>query len=148
MKPVLVGLNNPYSSDPQFALYDEPREGTGYRIFKMIKSVDKSAEAAVYRSRFDRRNLSPDFRPKKVDLIMSARSMKFIPGSTVVLLGRAVQEAFFLQNQSWIEPYYRGGICWRVIPHPSGRCRFYNDPVQRRLVALLLSELYSGAENV
>jgi hypothetical protein len=64
-------------------------------------------------------------------------------GRVVVVLGEGPRRALDLPRQL-IRPVSRLGVVWRQIPHPSGRCRFYNDPVARAVVALLLEELYRG----
>lgn len=149
MKPVLVGLSNPYSSNPDFALHVEPKTGSGYRLWKMLQSVDPTVTAEQYLKAFDRRNLTDGKNWSAAGLRKAARKMKFEPGSTVVVLGNDVRLAFGLPDNMLIHPLYddRLRITWRYVPHPSGLCRFYNNPVQKRLVALLLRDLYSGAGN-
>lgn len=86
-------------------------------------------------------------RQNVLDVGRSPREVvRSIPeGSTVVVLGQGVRQ--FLRDavrlpRVLIHPVEFSGRTWRQIPHPSGLCRFYNDPVSREIVALLLEELY------
>jgi hypothetical protein len=69
-------------------------------------------------------------------------------GKTVLMLGNDVFSAFdyaacgSLKKQLVIPQVVGSGTIIRQIPHPSGRCRWYNDPVNREIVGLLLEELY------
>ena len=66
-------------------------------------------------------------------------------GRVVVGLGRDVQMAL---NMPWmlIHPQVHRGVTVRLLPHPSGRNLWYNDPTNRLLAGMLLSELYDGAQ--
>ncbi len=78
-------------------------------------------------------------------------------GRTVVLLGQSVREAFdYVMGDDTrvhvgdlaglppllVHPQMAGGCTWRQIPHPTGRNLFYNDPDNRKVVELLMEELY------
>lgn len=82
-----------------------------------------------YVDAFDRRNLNAVGKIRR--------------GSMVVLLGDQVRKAFGVPKLL-IHPQTIDGVTYRQVPHPSGRNRFYNDPVQHELVALLIEELYRG----
>ena len=59
---------------------------------------------------------------------------------TVVVLGRDVARAMGLSDVL-VHPQRRGPVTYRVVPHPSGRCRWYNEPLHRVVVGLLLEEM-------
>lgn len=132
MKPVLVGIDNPHSSDDRHALYPGPPGCTGWRIWQMIRLMRPDVTASQYALAFSRCNISS--------------SPTFVKGETVVLLGedvrKRVEELYGEIPRQLIHPTVRRGVTFRQVPHPSGMNRFYNDPTQRDLVALLLAELY------
>lgn len=66
---------------------------------------------------------------------------KKLEGRTVILLGAAVRDAFRLPPVL-VKPVVDRGVVFRQLPHPSGRCRWYNDPKHRKLAGLLLEEEY------
>lgn len=139
MKPVLVGSDNPHSTMPEMALAPWPEGKTGSRIYRMIASRSLVTPAEYMRA-FDRRNFFDEgVTPKR--FIRST-----CPGSTIVLLGRSVADALCptlkIHRDMFLSPQVSFGRTWRLIPHPSGMNRFYNDPVARELVSLLLSDLY------
>jgi hypothetical protein len=41
-----------------------------------------------------------------------------------------------------ILPVVLDGVTYRQLPHPSGICRWYNDPTCAELAVLVLEELY------
>lgn len=133
MKPVLIGTKNPYDGPP---LAPDPAGCSGWRLWKMLESRS-GARAEDYVSAFIRTNL------QELDSNSDMKAM-FEPGSTVVLLGDQVRK-FFNLPKLLIHPQVRDGISYRQIPHPSGRCRFYNDPIAREVVAILLADLYYGS---
>lgn len=143
MSAVLVGMNNPYSLSAENALLPSPAGCTGHNIWKMLNELT-GATRSEYAKAFDRRNLvlGKFCATRARD---AATAMTFPPGSVVVALGEEVRRAFDLPRQL-IDPWEDEdrGVTWRQVPHPSGRNHFYNDPVQRRLVAMLLTELYQG----
>lgn len=131
MRPILIGIDNPHSKDPAMALHPRPAGCSGWRLWRMLCDRLRVSEQQYLRA-FDRRNLSDGERP-------------ILPGSTVVLLGEEVWRGVRVRYdipRLLIHPQVRCGVTWRQVPHPSGRCLFYNDPAQRALVSLMLAELY------
>jgi hypothetical protein len=145
MRPVLVGMNNPVSSDPKHALFPAPEGCTGHRLYEMLRSrIDISR--GEYLARFDRRNVvSLRVWDKKMAAEGAAKLEQEFWGSgrTIVLLGNDTREAFG-HPRSLLHPYVIGGATWRQVPHPSGRNLWFNDPTNRELVAILLEGLYNG----
>lgn len=125
MKSILLGTSNPYSGEP---LAPFPTGCSGWRLWKMLNDRCRISKNE-YMAGFIRRNLDTWDRMAK-------------RGSTVVLLGEEVRASFGIPKML-IHPQVVGDIIYRQIPHPSGRNLFYNDPIQRELVAMLLVELYN-----
>jgi hypothetical protein len=120
-----------------------------------------------YLETFERRNL---VRAVEYDRVVArARAHEVVTelrgsGRTVVLLGNSVREAFHyalgntptqrVGTAEWfgetqgglppllVHPQEVVGCTWRQVPHPSGRNLWYNDPENRKVVELLLEELY------
>lgn len=81
-----------------------------------------------YEESFDRRNLHTHSRDR-------------IPeGAHVVLLGEGVRRHFGVPKLLLFPQVHRGAT-WRQIPHPSGRCLFYNDVVLREVVGQMLRSI-------
>jgi hypothetical protein len=140
-RPVLVGMNNPYGSDPRYALYPSPRNSAGWRLHALLKTHCVVSRAEYVRA-FDRRNLleQPWWDAGRA-AELATEMEKRLRGHVVVLLGDQVRRAFRLPKQL-ILPIKREGVEYRQLPHPSGRNLFYNDPVCARLAGLMMAELY------
>lgn len=64
-----------------------------------------------------------------------------VAGRTVVLLGGAVAAAM----GHTAPPLVWGTGCpWVLVPHPSGRNLWYNNPVHRAAVGILLADILHG----
>jgi hypothetical protein len=118
---VLVGESNPYSSDPRYALYDEPRGATGDRLRRLVMGVSRR----TYLTRFARHDLVhgrwsiPEARDS------AARLHEPYPDPIpFVLLGRRVALAFGVAHAA---PFTRVER-YLVLPHPSGLCREWHAP--------------------
>jgi len=164
MMPILVGLHNPYSSNPRNALAPGPRGSAGYRLWRtMWEAPDPVGVARLardhtscYMASFDRRNLItgevPTYITSAYKLACAGQMLPTFPkGSTVVLLGSAVAESFSPLLSSplqkiYMHPQVIDGWTWRCLPHPSGRSPLYNDPVMRTLVGMVLCDVLSAAQ--
>lgn len=147
-RPVLLGMNNPLSDRPEHALYPVPDGCTGHRLWTMLNERTGATKTQYLRA-FDRRNLIiGDWDPGEARLLGAEFVAKSdTVGRVVVVLGEGPRRALGLRKQL-ITPITLNGTIYRQIPHPSGRCRFYNDPVCRAVAALLLEELYeTGRSN-
>lgn len=141
MKPVLLGMNNPHGGDPKYALAPFPRGTAGHRLYEMFNEV-RPTYRVHYMEAFDRRNLLESRIWNAASARVQAQEMLTeFQGREVVLLGREVADAFGLSRQL-ILPLDLHGVRWRQVPHPSGRNPWYNEPVHRQIVGLLLEELY------
>jgi hypothetical protein len=149
MKPILCGMNNPLSTRPGHELYPAPEGCTGHRLWRML-NARTGAFRQHYLDTFERRNLVRGLEYDKLkararahEMVMELRDS----GRTVVLLGQDVRRAFDhalggALPPVLIHPTVAGGCTWRQIPHPSGRNLYYNDPENRKVVELLMEELY------
>jgi hypothetical protein len=156
-RPVLLAMNNPLSSDPRHALFPLPTGCTGNRIWLML--CDAAAERRVeipsknqYLAAFDRRNLLNARDWSKADARRAAGPLlDGLSGRVALILGAGTADACGLARggSGWLE--WRDAhrnllgaepLTYAVIPHPSGRCREYNDPEFRMTVARELLTLY------
>ena len=151
MKPILVGLSNPYSRFPEHALVPYPERSAGHRLYKMFEDVYAVKQCQpFYAASFDRRNLCSTQEQaeglKRDHKVLAQEIAQTIPpGSTVILLGRDVLKAFTTEERplkpTLIHPQVYDGITWRWLPHPSGRVTQYNDPVFRMLAGMTLADV-------
>lgn len=146
VKPILIGSDNPHSSDPTMALTPYIPGTTGHRIWKMLNGRVPSATHQDYVTAFQRVNLEdfPLMESSSGSVIIPNELQKIMKRSTVVLFGDNVRRAFGLPKL-FLHPIERDGVVYRQVPHPSGVNRFYNDPTMRELVAMLLEELYASS---
>lgn len=89
----------------------------------------------------DRRNLldSTDWDP------VAARSgaaalWNDLQGRRVVVLGGSARAVLWLPGTTPASWRTDRGVTWSYLPHPSGLCRDYNDPVMRLIAGLLIEE--------
>lgn len=148
LKPILIGMNNPVSTRPGHELYPAPMGCTGHRLWEMLYART-GASMRDYLDVFERRNL---VRGLEWDML-GARARAFEvatelmgSGRTVVLLGQEVYKAVAYSvalPKILVHPQVSWGVTWRQIPHPSGRNTFYINPDNRKVVELLMEELYN-----
>lgn len=124
MRPLLVGEDNPYGSDPRYALYPEPRNSAGGRLCRDIMQLS----VKDYIRGFERVNLCAG-KWSMTEARESARLVKMRPEIPLayVLLGAKVCAAWGVAYEPFrVSPSGLG--CLQVIlPHPSGRNRAWNE---------------------
>lgn len=142
-RPVLIGMNNPHSDDPRYALFPLPRSSAGGRLFRLLVGRKPDVERGGYVRAFDRRNLLVGEWHKSKARWAAALLHDELreSGRTVLLFGAQVREAFGLPERL-LHPTEIDGVRYRQLPHPSGRSLWYNDHTCRALVGMLLEELY------
>jgi len=150
VRPVLVGLNNPHSDDPEKALATDRHGSSGYKLWLMLKEAanrnGQDLSEADYLARFNRINLTDAIqfnvhvaKARVPQLIASFRYCR------VVLCGTRVPMILGLKHTGFhLGPQHGKEFAYYVIPHPSGLCREYNDPNMREAVGNLLFTLYKG----
>lgn len=149
MKPVLLGMNNPYSYDDYYALYPEPENSAGARLCAMFLAAGERAGYPVTRQNyidgFERRNL---VRGDEWSMTRAkAAALPLFPllqGKKVVICGKSVLKAMELRDHGWLtwSNRARDPVDYINIPHPSGLCREYNNLAMVNQVGDLLLSLY------
>ena len=140
MRTVILGMNNPYSERPEFALYPYPPRSAGARLFRLLLRRVPDVTRAEYLRAFERRNLVEGREWDKRAAKNAARVTRLqLRGRKVVVLGREVSAALGLVPLL-IEPVRLDGAVYRQLPHPSGRNHFYNDPDAADVAAMVLED--------
>lgn len=129
--PLLVGELNPHHRWKRFALYPRPKGASGARLARILDMLE-----AEYLRSFERANLCTGAWSLRAAR-RSARQILDGPNRRLVLLGRRVCQAFGLEFQPFATltlAEVGGGMRHDVVilPHPSGRCRIWNDPRSAR----------------
>lgn len=138
-KTILVGMNNPLSRDPRAALWPDPPGCAGHRLWTMLHARC-GCSPGEYARAFERVNLvvGREYDPRRARAAAERLSEEWA-GRRVVVLGSAVRTAFRLPPVL-ATPVLSRGVTFRQLPHPSGRCRWYNDPKHRAVAGMLLEE--------
>lgn len=137
---LLLGEDNPQSSRPEFQLYPRPSGCAGHRLQSTVLELPEYHYLAIWRANL----CSPTWN----SLAARQRMWKLLdvetPWTTIVALGRKVAKTFELALETKIvfdrdgvdsgpmklEPFSTASFgAKRVVslPHPSGRCREWND---------------------
>jgi hypothetical protein len=147
---VILGMNNPLSNDPKFALYPAPEGCAGHRLWRMANArTGISRQSWVERT--DRRNLCTGEWDKTGATIV-ARQLReelwdtehavLCMGSQVAHLMHVVEEPLmWARSATRNVPHVDARRHFVKIPHPSGRNLWYNNPVHRVAVEILLADL-------
>lgn len=150
MKPLLLGMNNPLSDDPEFDLYPYPEGCSGWRLWKMLPEGTSRHE---YLQAFDRRNL---LRAREWDLAEARTSagalLPDLAGRLVVVLGTQVRAALRLPKAEPLSinetQVFVGGLdhalVWLAFPHPSGRNLWFNCSNNYARACATLARLMRG----
>ena len=129
---LLVGESNPHSSDPRYALWPRPVGATGDRLCKIL-----CIDAAAYLRTYDRVNLCTSR--------WNARDARDITSGlhhrVRILLGCKVAEAHGIKDWVPFQIYDLGSCRALALPHPSGRCRYWNDPEASHRARAMAAEL-------
>lgn len=152
MRPLLLGMNNPLSDDPEFDLYPYPEGSAGHRLWKLLgEGISRSR----YLAAFDRRNILRAREWNAADARAAAATLlPDLVGRTVVVLGTQARSALGLpkvaplieQSASVPGKSCMGRMTWVALPHPSGRNLWYNSPENRARAGGLLMDLMLRAE--
>lgn len=150
MRPVLLGMCNPLSGDPEHALYPHPEGCTGHRVYAMLREVSPDVTRQSYLRGFDRRNLVAvrAWSMTAGRTFAAALKASLEPACEVAVLGAATWSALRLPRTEWLGRYddYEYCVTWYRVPHPSGLNRWYNDAGNRLAAArLLLRVMESGS---
>ena len=146
-RPVVVGEAPGPKGMSGYPLFPFPERSAGYRLCTM-SGLTRTAWVTIV----ERVNLLPEL-PEKWPARYAASQAEnlgasLLRGRDLVLCGRRVAKAFGIRpaDADWLEwvdcPVTRAHVV--VIPHPSGRCREYNDPAMVRRVGRLLATAFAG----
>ncbi len=142
-RPVLIGMNNPLSAEPRHALFPHPPGCTGHRIYCMLRDHNPGLLRGHYLQAFDRMNVLDSVHWDRMAALAAGRELWVrLQGRTAVVLGAEARMALCLPEVAAIEWRKDRGVRWCLLPHPSGRNLWYNDPMMRACAGLLLDELY------
>lgn len=142
MRPVVLGMNNPHSDDPQDVLSPRFPGSAGCRLYQMVRDVDPTLSEADYLTYLDRRNLmAGDKWCPSVAKVMSSDLRASLSGRRVVMLGTLVPPALGFRHDGQWYNWREADLTYCVVPHPSGLSRVYNDPEYRKRTGRLLAEL-------
>ena len=149
-RPLLVGEDNPHSVDPEMALHPTFRGGAGSRLASILGMTGE-----VFVTTFDRENLC-DGPWESVRAKTRAEAIFFrcaVMNRPMILLGSRVSRAFGIQfkpfnlftmtlnvclDDGLVESLRVRGV---VLPHPSGRCRVWNDRENKKRAAEVTAAL-------
>jgi hypothetical protein len=144
VRPFILGLNNPQGNE---ALFPDPPGCAGHRLWLMVHE-ETGISAHDWLRRTQRVNLLSD-RVLPRDYRGAARRRGAwlatqLGGRTVVLLGNAVAAAVGHVAPPLV--WCGSDRDWVMIPHPSGKNLFYNNPVSRAAVGILLADVLRRCE--
>lgn len=127
--------------EPRYALYPVPVGCTGYRLWEMT-----GLPTSQY-IKLDRRNLldywpgrqgQGDKFPVRAAREAAEAMTPTLAGKRVLMMGKGVAQAFGIEDPPllrWATRITnlvpRCSFRWAVLPHPSGRNRWYNDEENR-----------------
>lgn len=133
-KPAIIGEQNPYNSPPCFDLYPLPKGCAGHRLATKVLGM----KIGMYLELFDRFNLCRG--PYNAMEAAHAATYLASRGRQCILLGRKVCSAFGANYAPFTvrKAVKCGGVNVLVLPHPSGRCRAWNDPESFELARLAI----------
>lgn len=140
MRPIILGMNNPKSGDPDKVLLptDEPGSA-GNRLWSMSGRTE-----AEYLLAFERRNLLSILSWDRASATVAASNFlsTIQDGQVVIGLGKEVWQALIRAGLLQKKMRRERGIRFYFIAHPSGKNLHYNDPKNRAEVRSLLRRLH------
>lgn len=149
---LFVGENNPQSEDKRHALYPHNSKAAGARLMGIL-GLQRSTYLSVWRT-----NLCGGYAKRGSDRVMSEtwdskdamhRALDLTcvtspPWSTIVLLGRKVGSVALINRPKFFEMSVVHGTTFVCLPHPSGLCREWNDPINHELARAIMRSAAPG----
>jgi hypothetical protein len=137
MDVVLVGELNPRGRDPRYALFDLPVNAAGWRLRTKVLQVHRRTYFTFKRhnlcvGKWSRRDAEREAARLYLEEYDSRKGVFLF-----VLLGRKVADAF---GCGGLNPFTHDDR-FLLLPHPSGRCREWNDPAAGERARSLLREV-------
>ena len=128
MKPLLVGEQNPYQSDPRlaqrYALYPDPPRCAGWNLCHKVMQLDEGE----YLRRFDRVNLCDGKWSMKEARAWERNNQEAYLYRPVVLFGAKVCSVFRVKFEPFTFHNWERFGSYTILPHPSGLSRAWNEP--------------------
>lgn len=118
---LLVGEVNPLSLHPKFALWPDPPNSSGARLQRIF-----GLRRETYLSCFERQNLCRGAW-STVEARRQAALILANPPDVLVSLGLRVAQALGLPGTLFTIRMTLDGHLTIRLPHPSGRCRIWNE---------------------
>lgn len=126
---LLLGEDNPQSSDPDCALWPEPSGCAGERLKNRIMGLDRASYLSLWRTNL----CNPTWDSREARTRAWSLIGRDVPWTNIICLGAKVAKIM-----GWASPL----ILWETsrielnervftllyLPHPSGRCFVWNDP--------------------
>lgn len=132
-KILLLGEDNPQSNRPEFQLYPRPIGCAGERLKTKVLGLTRESDyLAIWRANLCTPVWDGLQARQRAWLLVEAE----MPWTTIVLLGRKVAKIFegmIMDNGIGLSlaPFQSAFALGKTLislPHPSGRCREWNDP--------------------
>lgn len=146
MRPYIIGLNQPQANRP--ALCIDPPGCAGHRLWQMVNDAS-GVTGNEWLSATQRTNLLGDaVLPRDYRGAATRRGEWLAPlirSRVVVILGQDVADAL---GHTYPPLVWSPDRDWIMVPHPSGRNLFYNNPIHRLAVGILLSDILRGCAAV
>lgn len=138
VRTIIIGVSDPYTTDPSHALSAREANSAGSRLYRMLveyegRSGRFPSSPLEYEDSFERLNLcvsSWDIREAsrkvlKLALYLHGRRVLFL-GNSVAGCASATLDFPRPPKWEWVRVQKHGFDC-ASVPHPSGRCRDYNE---------------------
>lgn len=130
---LLLGEDNPQSSRPEFQLYPRPSGCSGHRLQSLVLGLPEQDYLAVWRTNLCSPTWDQLSARQRLRLLLARET----PWATVVCLGRKVAKVAEMVTNLTKNHNFRTfdhaeltdvGKRLIFLPHPSGRCREWNEP--------------------
>ena len=125
MNVAVVGELNPYGGDPRYALFHEPRNASGDRLRRILGLTVRSYFPLAKYNLCSGEWLTLAARARAADIMREHK--------VIITLGAKVRAAFmyWLSGPVVAAPFVHQAAKHVMIalPHPSGMCRAWNEPV-------------------
>lgn len=127
--PLIVGEDNPLSRDPKYALFCAPRNSAGWRLCHLVMGLHRWRYLKLPRVDLCKGKWSmPEARDHAAYLLSGSGCGDDAAPSVFVLLGRKVTTAFEQPLGPFETRRFPNGFTYIALPHPSGRCRVWQEP--------------------
>lgn len=137
---LLLGEDNPYGSDPSFALYCYPPGCAGYRL-RRILGLPQHQYLGLHRANLCDGPWSMKEARRRAALLVADPTA---PWRVIAMFGRKVADAFGYEQPFFthsVAPRTDGEMILVSLPHPSGRVTLWNDPKARTRAREIMREV-------